>query len=152
MAKRGRPSKYTKALAAEICARIAEGDSVRTICLDSLMPSGATVFKWLAEKPEFTEQYAKAVEQRTNKLAEELLDIADDGSNDFMAAKDDEGGEAYRVNGEAIQRSRLRIDTRKWLLAKLQPKKYGDSLALTGKDGGAIEFSGLQVIAPKDKP
>ena len=71
-------------------------------------------------------------------------DIADNGENDYMkrSGKDQEPG--YVVNGEAIQRSRLRVDARKWLLSKLAPKKYGDKIETTlqGPDGGAIQVVG----------
>ena len=58
-------------------------------------------------------------------MFEEILDIADDGSNDYMETK---GG--YKINSESIARSRLRIDARKWIMSKMQPKKYGDKLEL----------------------
>lgn len=96
--------------------------------------------KWAREIPEFTQQYAKAREALLEHWAEEIVEIADDGSNDWVQSHD-EDNPGYRVNGEHINRSRLRVDTRKWLLSKLAAKKYGDRVAaeLSGPNGGPIE-------------
>ncbi|CAB4121084.1 hypothetical protein UFOVP154_22 [uncultured Caudovirales phage] len=92
----------------------------------------STIFKWLNAFPEFAEQYARAREAQADTLADELTDIADDGSNDWMERKDAEGVIiGWRENGEAVQRSRLRVDTRKWIASKLKPKKYGDKTETT---------------------
>ena len=93
---------------------------------------------WLdGSRPEFSEQYARAREAQADKLAEEALQIADDGRSDTYL--DAEGNE--KTNTEAIQRSKLRVDTRKWLASKMAPKKYGDKVTQehTGADGGAIQ-------------
>jgi hypothetical protein len=125
----GRPSDYTQELADRICAEIADGRSLRSIITDDGMPAMSTVFLWLRTHSEFSEQYAKAREAQADALADELLDIADDGSNDWMERKGEEGQSlGWKENGEAIQRSRLRVDTRKWIASKLKPKKYGEKL------------------------
>ena len=126
----GRPSDYTIEIASEICARIADGRSVREISRDEDMPAMSTIFLWLAKHSEFSEQYARAKESQAQYLAEEILDIADDGTNDWMERNAGEE-KAWVTNGEALQRSRLRVDTRKWLLSKLIPKKYGDKIDAT---------------------
>lgn len=101
----------------------------------------STIFKELAENAAFAEQYARACEMRADAQLEELLEIADDGRNDWMQrhAGEDVG---WAVNGEHIQRSRLRVDARKWAMAKMAPKKYGDRVTneVVGKDGGPIEI------------
>lgn len=123
----GRPSTFTQAIADEICERLIEGESLRSICLADTMPNAATVCRWLAVHEAFREQYAQAREAQADTLADELLDIADDGTNDWMERLDaDEQGIGWRENGEAIGRSKIRIDTRKWIASKLKPKKYGD--------------------------
>jgi len=91
------------------------------------MPCAATVFSWMRKYPEFMKQYARAKEESADAMAEEMLDIADDGTNDWMERSEQRGG-GYEVNGEHIQRSRVRIDTRKWLASKLKPKKYGEKV------------------------
>ncbi len=104
------------------------------------MPCARTLFNWMRLYPEFLQQYARAKEESADALSDEILDIADDGRNDWMErnGKDDAG---WQANGENIQRSRVRIDTRKWLASKLKPKKYGDKVDLThaGPNGGPIE-------------
>lgn len=128
--KIGRPEIYTQDLADRVCTRIAEGASMRTACKLDEMPAICTVFKWIREKPEFAKQYARATEERTEAMAEDLLDIADDGSNDLMTIQ--KGNQTYEIeNKEVTNRSRLRVDSRKWLMAKMKPKKYGDKLDLT---------------------
>lgn len=98
-----------------------------------------TFFRWLRENDKFSEQYARACEERSYMHAEEILEIADDARNDYMEKLDDSGNLlGYTLNGEHVQRSRLRIDTRKWLMAKQNPKVYGDKLDMTtnGNDIG----------------
>lgn len=118
----GRPSLYTEELATEFCSRLVDGTSTRKVCQADDMPCTATIFKWMAEKPEFSEQYAKAKAQAAEALAEEIFDIADDNAFDYTEGKDGE----LRVNNDAIQRARLRVDVRKWYLSKIVPKKYGE--------------------------
>jgi hypothetical protein len=87
----------------------------------------ATVFNWLRVHPQFLEQYTRAKEESADALADEMLDIADDADNDWMRRNTDEAGSpGWYANGDHINRSRLRIETRKWIAAKLKPKKYGD--------------------------
>lgn len=130
----GRHSDYTDEMAEIICMRLAEGDSLRKICSDEDMPSKTSVFRWLAKNSSFRDQYAQAKEMGCQVWAEEIIDIADDGSNDWMEQLDKDGEVAgYRLNGEHVQRSKLRVDSRKWLLSKLAPKKYGDRMAVDQK-------------------
>ena len=123
----GRPTIYSQELADRICGEIIQGFSLRTICKADDMPCVATILKWLREKPEFLSQYEKAKEEQADALAEEMLDIADDGTNDWMERFGKDGEvTGWQVNGEHVQRSRLRLDTRKGIASKLKPKKYGD--------------------------
>lgn len=119
-----RPTIYSDELATTICARIASGESVRSICLDDDMPVKSTVMLWLidGEHQFFSDQYAKARQIQAETLADELFDIADDGTNDWMKRTGKDGEEAYILNGEAVARSRLRVDTRKWFLSKVLPR------------------------------
>lgn len=130
----GRPSTYTDELAIEFCSRLVDGTSVRTVCKSEDMPVTSTIFKWLSEKPEFSERYAKAKSMAVEALAEECFDIADDGTNDWMEINDKEGEcVGYKINSESIQRSRLRVDTRKWYLSKIAPSKYGEKQQIEQK-------------------
>lgn len=135
MAEMGRPSIYSKELADQICEQLAQGLSMRTVCKADDMPCMSTVFKWLREKDEFSQQYARAKQESADALVEEMLDIADDGENDWMRRHGKDEEDYWVLNGEHIQRSKVRIDTRKWIASKLKPKKYGDKVQHTGADG-----------------
>lgn len=140
--KAGRPTTYNEGIALVICERIADGESLRTICDDPDMPARSTVFKWLGEHKVFSDQYAHAREEQADALFDEILSIADDGQNDWMEKYGRDGESiGWQVNGEALRRSQLRVDARKWMAGKLRPKKYGDRIVNehTGKDGGPIE-------------
>lgn len=135
--KLGRPSLYTQALADEICRRIGEGQGLTEICRDSHMPSASTVIGWsLRDEHGFFAAYARARDVKYELWSEQLVDIADDGSNDFMD-RQSESGTVKVLNAEHVNRSRLRADTRKWLLSKLKPKTYGDHLEV----GGSIDIN-----------
>lgn len=125
-AKRGRPTVYTPEIAAEICRRMAAGESVRKIGEDPDMPDESTIRGWaLDDREGFFPQYTRAIQIRAMRWAEETVEIADDGSNDTYI--DPETGEE-RINHEIVARSRLRVDTRKWITSKVLPKIYGDKL------------------------
>ncbi|WP_259671248.1 terminase small subunit protein [Rhizobium sp. NZLR11] len=116
-------------MADAICERIADGESLKGICEDPEMPSKATVFKWLSERDSFSDKYARAREEQADAIFDEILLIADDGRNDWMERRGEEDA-GWTTNGENIQRSKLRIDARKWMAGKLRPKKYGEKLEI----------------------
>ena len=111
--------EFTSELADAICERIANGESLRAICRRDDMPAMSSVFKWLTIHSEFADQYARAREAQADALFDEILDIADEEKDD-------------------VQRSRLRVDSRKWMAGKLRPKKYGEKLD--------VEHSGEMII------
>jgi hypothetical protein len=120
---------FTEELADTICTALASGRSLRSICTDEGMPAQSTIFRWLADEryADFREQYTRARESQADALFDEILDIADDGTNDWMERHDEQGGNiGWKENGEALQRSRLRVDARKWMAGKLKPKVYGE--------------------------
>lgn len=143
----GRPSKFTQELADTICDRLAGGESLRKICSGDDMPAGSTVWLWLSENKLFSEQYARAREAQADKLADEIIEIADDGRNDTYQG---ENGEA--VNHDVIARSRLRVDARKWYASKLAPKKYGDKVTQehTGRIDGELSLIKRVIVDPKN--
>jgi len=115
--ERGRPSDYTEEEADRICAWIAEGRSLRSYC--RLEHRGLdTVYRWLRERREFRERYARAHDDRADSLADEIVDIADEAATGSM---------------EEIQAARLRVDARKWVASKLKPTKWGDYQADTAR-------------------
>jgi hypothetical protein len=152
---KGRPTKYTAKLAKEICERLAGGESLRSICRDELMPTRQTVINWsIDEGHEFFDQYARARLIQYHLLADDLIDIADDGSNDWML-REGKNGETlgWVVNGEAVQRSKARLDTRKWMLSKMLPKVYGDKASVDLTTGGqsvapTVVIAGLETLSP----
>lgn len=123
--KRGRPTGYTPELADEICNSIASSSKgTKRLCKENQhWPCQDTLFSWLKHHPEFSEQYAQAKRCQIEVFIDEILDIADGSSQDEMI---NEQGSVI-CNSEFIARSRLRIDTRKWLAAKLVPRVYGTS-------------------------
>jgi hypothetical protein len=139
-----RPSDYTPEIGIAICVELADGKSLRTVCRMEGMPCTKTIFNWFRAHPEFLAMYTRAKEESADADAEDIKDIADDGRNDWMACNDPDNP-GYKLNGEHVQRSRLRVDTRKWLASKLKPKKFGDKLELGGPDGGPLQ---VQIIDP----
>jgi hypothetical protein len=125
---------YTPELAERICAEIIDGKSLRTLCKMEGMPSKRSIMYWLNKHQEFRDLYDRACIERSEGYAEELVDIADDVSNDYIS--DGEGG--FLVDREHIQRSRLRVDTRKWICAKMKPRKYGDKVETTHQVGDTL--------------
>jgi hypothetical protein len=109
------------------------GKGLREILAADGMPSMSTVFRWLAEDEEFRQLYAVAREVQATILADEILEISDDGRNDWMKRTIGEI-EIDVPDHEHIQRSKLRVDSRKWLASKLAPKKYGDAVQLKHAD------------------
>ncbi|MDP4545850.1 hypothetical protein Q8P09_12270 [Psychrobacter faecalis] len=119
--KGGRPTIYSEGLAQVICESLMVGMSLRKICELDGMPAISTVMQWLASgKDGFMEQYAHARQVQAEYLLDELIDIADDSADDYEIVNGEE-----RLNQEHIQRAKLRIDTRKWNIEKLAPKRYG---------------------------
>ena len=125
---RGPPIKYSDSVAAVICARMAEGETLKSICQDSHMPNRSTVYLWTSKNPQFSDMYARARESLHEHWADEILTIADDGTTDYVTKVGRNGHEYEAVDQEHIQRSRLRVDSRRWLLSKLKPGVYGDRI------------------------
>ena len=129
---RGRPSMFSVALAELICFRLADGESLREICQRQDMPASRAVYQWLArgerephtDYGNFLMMYSRAREFQQDKFAEEMLEIADDARNDYIEKFRQNGERYFAFDAENVQRSRLRIDARKWLMSKLSPKKY----------------------------
>ena len=105
-----RPSGYTPELAEAVCAKVLTTQSLRSVCRQEGMPAKTTVFRWLQSKPEFRDQYTAAKELGCVMLLEDIHDIADN------------------IGGNVAQ-DKLRIRTRKWLLSKIKPRKYGRQVA-----------------------
>lgn len=144
----GRPSSYTDETAAIICERIANGQSLREVCRDEAMPGKSTVMRWLGEREAFRDQYARAREAQADYWADEILEISDDGSNDWMKRQHGDDDPVEVPNHEHISRSKLRVDSRKWLMSKLAPKKYGDRVEQVHSGGLTVEKIERVIVAP----
>ena len=139
----GRPSDYSLELSDKICSMLADGKSMRSISKMDGMPVTTTLFRWLRENEAFKQQYEIAKQECADLYAEDIVDIADDSANDYVDAEDQNGATgATRLNTEHVQRSRLRIDARKWVASKLKPKKYGEKIA----HGGADDLPPIQTV------
>lgn len=142
MAKRGGQTKYTRIAAQHICERLAQGETLRAICRSENVPPESTVRRWVVDdRNGFAAQYARARDIGLDAMADELMEVADDARNDYME-REDPNNHGYALNGEHVQRSRLRVDSRKWYLSKMAPKRYGERTQheLTGANGGPIEM------------
>ena len=150
MADRGAPQyKWTQEIEDEILDRIAKGQSVVDICDDDWLPSQRTLYRRLEADEEFRQRYARARDMQADTLFDEILQIADDGRNDWMERKSAENP-GWIENGEALRRSEIRINARKWMAGKLRPKVYGEkqTTTLENPDGSAVQF----VIRDMTKP
>lgn len=131
---KGRPSDYSEELVDKICEKIATSNKgLHSICSENEdFPAYSTIFNWLNDpnKKYFLDKYARAREAQAEFLADEIIEISDDGTNDFMTIT--KGDKEYNVEDrEVTSRSKLRVDARKWKASKLYPKKFGEKLDLT---------------------
>lgn len=148
MAELGRPTLYCAEIATEICDRLAEGETLRRMCAEhDHLPERHTVTRWLVRYPDFCARVADARAAGSYAMIEEAREIADDGYNDWMErhGKDNVG---WQLNGEHVQRSRLRIEQRRWEAEAHLPKVYGKKqqiehsgavgVVLAGTDDGEL--------------
>ena len=121
-AKIGRPTKYTTEWAERFCDLIAEGQSIREICSQPGQPDKSQVYRWLDQDIDFRDQYVRAREAQADKYFQEIVEIAD------------------AATPETVNVARLRVDSRKFTVARLAPKKYGDHISHNVKGAGINNF------------
>lgn len=136
--RKGAKPEVSARLVNAIIARVSAGETLTAICRDAGMPSYARVIGRINQSSDCRAAYAHAREVRNERMADELLDIAEDGTNDYVE-KQGRNGTVVALNEEHVRRSQLRIDTRKWLLSKLLPARFGERVEHTGAGGGAIQ-------------
>lgn len=119
--------KFSIELFDEICNQIAYSDKgLVSICKEKGLNANS-FYEWVRSDKELGDKYARARELQAEYLADQIIEIADDGTNDYMTIT--KGDEAYNVEDkEVTNRSKLRVDARKWKASKLAPKKYGDKI------------------------
>ena len=131
----GRKTEYDPAIAAEICTRISCGESLRQICMEEKMPVHSTVYLWLLQNKQFSDNYARAREEQADTLADEIHAIADEPPQEIV---DDKG--ISRTDSGWVTWQKNRVDARKWVAAKLKPKKYGDRQIVAGDAENPLEM------------
>jgi hypothetical protein len=145
----GRPSNYHSTIADALCDEIAIGRSVLQICESPEFPSERTVYRWLETNEEFRQKYARAREFQAEHYAAEIIKLADTPViAEKITIKAD--GSEERVIGDAVDRTRVQIDARKWYASKVAPKSYGDKLEHTGPEGGPIQIISTIPRPPKE--
>ena len=145
------PSTFTDDLAADICDRIANGESLRAICRDDGYPEVATVCRWLLDEryAAFREQYTRARDIQADVLADEVIDIANTPQKGIKKTTKPDGS-VETVEMDMIDHRRLKIDARKWFAGQVAPKKYGSKVVNehSGPDGGAIKTEATVIVLP----
>lgn len=137
----GRPTDYTPEIRIKICAGLAAGRTLRAICRDDDMPDRQTIYNWLIQnigerKDEngaiieegFFDHYTRAREVGLDEVADETIEIADAGADDYVDIEMKNGKVKTVFDKEAVLRSRLRVDTRQWYLENMAPRKYGKNV------------------------
>lgn len=131
-------SLRTQELADLLIEGVSEGIPLRELCRRHGIGK-SMVYQWRKDDPDFDGRFARAREEGFDAIAEEALEIADDGTNDWEKRNRDDGTTEDVLNHEHVQRSKLRIETRLKLLAKWDPKRYGDLVKLGNADGSNID-------------
>lgn len=141
----GRPTTFNEALGLQICERLASGESLRSICKQDEFPSKSTVLKWILDgnHKEFADQYAKARELQAEIWADEIVEISDTPQKGIINKLGPDGSIIETREEDMLGHRRLQVDTRKWYLSKILPKKFGEkqSVAITDAEGNSVAFN-----------
>ncbi len=143
----GRLTTYDPEIAADICLALSvDSKSIVTVCdSETRFPSANTFYRWMLDHPELREMYARAKDAQLQILADEIQAIADEPQlGEVVTIK---GDEREVKMADMLEHRKLRIESRKWLLAKLAPKKYGDKIGL--EHSGSIDIAGALDAARK---
>jgi len=147
--EKGRPEVYTFEMSEQICTLLSGGMSLQDICKMDGMPTYTTVLVWLwrdtPENKDFTRRYNEARQKQAEFMADDIIRISDDGGGDWLIREDKDGKPVKVFCAEHVTRSRLRVDARKWVAARLYPKKYGDYTRqeVSGPDGQPIQTTNV---------
>lgn len=121
----------------ELCSHVTEGGHLAEFAKARSI-NYTTVLQWLKQVPERAEMYARAREERADKLADEIVAISDEIEVQNVIGDDGEVVEV-KMDATAVARNRLRVDARKWVAAKLKPRTYGDRTTLAGDPEAPVE-------------
>lgn len=151
---RGRPSTFTQEIADEICARLSKGEPLAHICRDEHMPAVRTVSDWKVASEQFSADFTRARDEGFDHLAAECLRIADTPAEGVETTVKANGDEETR-KGDMLGHRKLQIETRLKLLAKWDPKRYGEKVQNehTGAEGGPVQIERIErvVIRPANR-
>lgn len=130
------PVFYSDELAEEILDSISDARvGIRKLCAaNPHWPDAKTIMKWKRSYEDFGKRYARAKQDQIELIVDDIIEIADDKSGDVIIKKDRKGDDYEACDSEFVHRSRVRIDTRKWLAAKLLPRLYGDKIQIENLD------------------
>lgn len=141
--------KYTPELGDRICERIATCSLGLDHIAKEFNLNPSTLRDWYAKDThDFSKKYARAKVQQMDYMAEEIIEIADDGRNDLMTVYNAAGEPKEVEDKEVLNRSRLRVDSRKWLMSKLAPKKYGDKVLLGSDPNNPLPAAQTLIYLP----
>lgn len=149
--KGGQKSTYTTWAGETICAGLAEGHSLLSIC-EAAGISYEAARRWEEDVPEHATNSTRARAIGCHALGEQCLEIADNSERDWEPVRDSEGAViGIKVDGEHVQRSKLRIETRMRLIGKWLPKVYGDKTTIAGDPDQPLKFEKIErtIIDPK---
>lgn len=154
MATLGRPSERTAEIEEEILRDLSLGLMLTEICRRDHMPTRGTVYEWARGDTDFFDRFTRARELGREELFEQSVEIADDGVNDYETRQNKAGGDYEAFNPEHVQRSKLRIWTRLEMLARLDPKRYGQrqQIAPVTPEGDAAAFAPIMFVPVEAKP
>ena len=136
-------AKYDPAKAARICELLSQGVTLAQIMRDHAdLPSRWSIHRWMVSNPEFKEAYELARDVGYDAIADEIVNIAEDGSADWTTRRARDGSEYQVVDAEAVARSKLRVYAREKLLAAWSPRYRPQSgIQLSNPEGGPVEFT-----------
>ena len=131
-----------------VIEHIEEGNSLRDALRQSESPSSKTFYEWIDLDEDKRKRYARACSKRADEIFEDIIKIADETEDDTIEITED-GVVKTKVDHENIQRAKLRVDARKWMLGKMNPKKYGDKVEQTIKTDNS-PFTPIDLNVPRD--
>lgn len=139
-------SIFTQALFDKICDLIADGRSLREICSMKNTPNRKTFHNWCKNTPELQEQYDRACLEREEVYFEQIINIADECRKGVKTTTKG-NGDVETVETDMTERAKIQIDARKWTLARMNRKKYGDHVTeeLVGANGGPIQVERVRL-------
>lgn len=155
-----RPKRYTAELGEAICERMAGGETATEICRDPSMPAYPVLKRWERDNVDFARRYDIARRQCCEYHTDEIIEISDDATNDYVARLDAKGRPRVVFDREAFERSRLRVDSRKWIASKILRHVYGDKsevdvrtpdgLSVTVEERNGLIDAIVKLVSPKE--